>query len=170
VDSPAPIPDVSSRVIAAPASPPFDASDALVGWPSRNPSTGAASTSSTTTASAAAHHRRRTTSVPIRRHRRLSGSVDRRCGQSSRRPAVSSSAASNVSAASTLITGISRPVKPTLRRNGTGRAISAARLTATVTPEKNTARPADAIARSTASAGDAPSPRSSRQRVTISSE
>ncbi len=73
-----------------------------------------------------------------------------------------------MSAAATLSTGMSRPVYPTLRRNGTGMAISAARLTATVMPENNTERPAVSRAMRTASSGEAPLPRSSRQRVTIS--
>jgi hypothetical protein len=69
----------------------------------------------------------------------------------------------------TLTTGMSRPVNPTLRRKGTGSAISAARLIATVTPENRTDRPAVASARSTAWTLPAPRPRSSRQRVTINS-
>jgi len=72
-----------------------------------------------------------------------------------------------VSAAITLMTGISNPVNPTLRRNGTGSAISAAKLTATVMPENSTDRPAVAIAAWTASTLSAPRPRSSRQRVTM---
>jgi hypothetical protein len=155
--------------MAAPAAPPVEASETLVGAPSRNHRTGVARPASTSTLIATAIQRRRTTTVPIRRHSRLSGSVERRCGQSNRGPATSSSAGSKVSAAITLITGISKPVNPTLPKNGTGNTISAAKLTATVVPENNTERPAVAIAVWTASTFSAPRPSSSRQRVTMSS-
>ncbi|SKZ38585.1 Uncharacterised protein [Mycobacteroides abscessus subsp. abscessus] len=84
-------------------------------------------------------------------------------------PATDSSAGTNVSAATTLISGMSSPVNPILRRNGTGRAISAARLTATVMPENSTARPAVARVCSTACSPSYPLPRASRHRVTIRS-
>ena len=73
-------------------------------------------------------------------------------------------------AASTLTRGISMPPTPTLRRNGSGSATSAQRPMATVVPLKTTAWPAVSIARCTAAALSRPAARSSRQRVTISSE
>ena len=54
-----------------------------------------------------------------------------------------------------------------LRRNGSGSATSASRPTATVVPEKTTARPAVAIAGATASSLSRPFSRSSRQRTTM---
>ena len=56
-----------------------------------------------------------------------------------------------------------------LRRKGSGRAIRASRPTATVVPEKTTARPAVPMAAHTASSFSSPFSRSSRQRTTISS-
>ena len=56
-----------------------------------------------------------------------------------------------------------------LRRNGSGSAISASRPTATVVPEKTTARPAVAMAAATASSPSLPRSSSSRQRTTTSS-
>jgi hypothetical protein len=77
---------------------------------------------------------------------------------------------SSVIVTAPLTSGISIPPKPTLRRNGTGSATSASRLIATVVPLKTTACPAVSIARCTAASFANPAARSSRQRVTTSSE
>jgi hypothetical protein len=75
-----------------------------------------------------------------------------------------------LSVAATLASGISAPPMPTLRMNGTGNASSASRPIPTVTPLNTTERPAVAIAATTASWLSRPACRSSRHRVTTSSE
>ena len=57
-----------------------------------------------------------------------------------------------------------------LRRNGNGTTTRAARETATVTPLNTTEWPAVATAVRTAVSLSAPAARSSRQRITMSSE
>ncbi len=68
------------------------------------------------------------------------------------------------------MSGIIIPAYPIERNPGTGNTTSAIRPIATVRPESTTARPAVAIAITTASWFSCPCARSSRQRVTISSE
>ena len=77
---------------------------------------------------------------------------------------------SRVVETATLSRGMSIPARPMLRRNGTDVSASAARLTVTVMPENRTERPAVADAASTAARLSWPSARSSRHRVTMSSE
>jgi hypothetical protein len=83
---------------------------------------------------------------------------------------VASSTGSRVRVTSVETSGISMLPKPTLRRNRTGTTARTARLTATVAALKTTARPALASARWTAASRSWPAARSSRQRVTTSSE
>ncbi len=75
-----------------------------------------------------------------------------------------------LSVVATLASGISAPPIPTLRMNGTGSTTSEIRPIATVTPLNTTARPAVSIATTTASWLSRPCARSSRHRVTNSSE
>ena len=91
-------------------------------------------------------------------------------GQSIRGPAVARITGSSVIATSTETSGTSTPPYPTLRRNGTGSTIIDSSPIATVSPEKITARPACSMATATASAFGRPAERSSRQRLTTSSE
>jgi hypothetical protein len=65
---------------------------------------------------------------------------------------------------------MSMPPMPMLRRNGTGTTISASSEIATVPAEDTTACPAVRIASTTASPFSRPCSRSSRQRLTTSSE
>jgi hypothetical protein len=76
----------------------------------------------------------------------------------------------NVSVTSTLASGISAPPMPMLRMNGTGNTINASRPIATVTPLNTIACPAVCIATTTASWFSRPWSRSSRHRLTNSSE
>ena len=101
-------------------------------------------------------------------HPRLALSSRRMRGQSTFLANVARNTGSRVIATSTLISGISMPAYPTLRRNGTGITTIASRPIATVTPENTTARPAVVMVRSTAVCGSYPAAHSSRQRVTIS--
>ncbi len=75
-----------------------------------------------------------------------------------------------VSVVSTLVSGMSAPPMPMLRMNGTGSTISASRPIATVTPLNTIALPAVCIATTTASWFSRPWSRSSRHRLTNSSE
>ena len=109
------------------------------------------------------------TSSAQRVHARLALSSVRMCGQSRRGPSVESTTGSNVIATAVETSGISMPPYPIERRNGTGSANSANRPIATVSPLNTTARPADSIARTTASSPSCPCARSSRQRETTSS-
>ena len=61
-------------------------------------------------------------------------------------------------------------VPPMLRMNGTGMTTSASRPMATVAPDATTARPAVFMVRTMASSPSYPCARSSRHRVTMSSE
>jgi hypothetical protein len=91
-------------------------------------------------------------------------------GQSIRAPIAARVAGRSVSETATETSGINIPPTPMLRIAGTGSTISATRPIPTVTPESSTARPAVATAATTASWFVRPLARSSRQRVTISSE
>ncbi len=62
------------------------------------------------------------------------------------------------------------PAKPNVRMKYCGKKSSAARVTATVTPDTATVRPAVATVRTTARSGVSPRARSSRNRLTMSSE
>ena len=75
-----------------------------------------------------------------------------------------------VIATSTEMSGMRRPPYPMLRRKGTGSTTRARRPMATAMPLKITAAPACCMVWSTASSGSRPAARSSRQRITISSE
>ncbi len=81
-----------------------------------------------------------------------------------------SNAGVSVSVAATLASGISAPPIPTLRMNGTGSTSSETSPIPTVSPLISTARPAVWIATTTASWLSRPWSRSSRHRVTTSSE
>ena len=76
----------------------------------------------------------------------------------------------NVVATATDTSGTSTPPMPTLRSIGTGSTIMDSSPMATVSPENTTARPAWFIARSTAVWLSRPAARSSRHRLTTSSE
>ena len=140
------------------------------GDPSASPSVGNASAISTRVLPAMVSHRCRTTALAIPAQARLGPTVARRRGHVSRGPAALSNAGTKVTDVATLSSGISSPPKPMLRRNGSGTSTSAASDTATVTPLSTTLRPAVVIARRTASSLSRPPARSSRQRVTTSSE
>ena len=75
-----------------------------------------------------------------------------------------------MTATSTETSGTSTPPYPTLRSMGTGSTIMDSSPIATVSPENTTARPACSIAMATASALACPAARSSRHRLTTSSE
>jgi hypothetical protein len=77
---------------------------------------------------------------------------------------------SKVTATRTETSGTSTPPMPTLRSIGTGSTIMDSSPIATVRPENTTARPAWFIASVTASALARPAARSSRHRLTTSSE
>ena len=94
----------------------------------------------------------------------------RSLGQSSRGPAVARITGSSVTATSTETSGTSTPPYPTLRSMGTGKTIMDSSPIATVSPENTTARPACSIASVTASSLARPAARSSRHRLTTSSE
>ncbi len=140
------------------------------GVPSAMPSTGAASASSSTELPTMVGHRCRITQRDRRSQVRLTGGRSLRRGHTSRGPIDASRAGSSVTEVATLSSGMSSPPSPMLRRNGNGTKTSAASDTATVTPLNTTDRPAVAIAVRTAASLSAPFARSSRQRMTISSE
>ena len=79
-------------------------------------------------------------------------------------------AGSSVAVTSTETSGMSMPPRPMLRSPGTGSTTRASRPTPTVSPEKTTALPAVFIAAITAELLSRPCARSSRHRVTTSSE
>ena len=91
-------------------------------------------------------------------------------GQSTRGPMPPSRAGRRVRLTATETTGMSMPPMPTLRRPGTGSTTRAIRPMPTVRPLSAITRPAVAIAMVTAVWLSAPLARSSRQRVTSSSE
>ena len=62
------------------------------------------------------------------------------------------------------------PPQASERRNGSAKASSPHREAATVSPEKATVRPAVAMVRSIAASSSRPPARSSRKRLTTSSE
>ena len=106
--------------------------------------------------------------TPVQNRFRPSGRLRR--GQRSRDPRALRITGTSVSVVATLNSGISRPPRPMLRRNGNGTSTSAASDTATVTPLNSTLRPAVPIARWTDSSSLAPAARSSRHLVTRSRE
>ena len=120
-------------------------------------------------ASAAGHRCRYTPRAQAENSRLADRSVRSR-GQSSRGPAVARMTGSSVIATTTDTSGTSTPAKPTLRSIGTGSTISDSSPMPTVSPENTTDRPACAIAAATAASLSRPAARSSRHRVTTSSE
>ncbi len=123
-----------------------------------------------TTATPVAIQRRCTMVRPQSSQNRLAVFSWRMCGQSTRGPMVLRKAGSSVVATPTETSGMSMPPTPIERRNGTGMTTSATRPMATVSPLNTTARPAVTMAFSTAWWLVIPLVRSSRQRVTMSSE
>ena len=145
------------------------ASASARGLPSSSEKAAAPSATSTADETAAATQRCRTTIRAHAVHPRPARSSRRIRGQSSRGPIVASTTGSSVTATTTLTSGISIPAIPMLRRNGTGRMISASIAIATVVPLNTTAGPAWSIALATASSPVVPLlARSSRQRITTS--
>jgi hypothetical protein len=168
--APGPMPEETRafRPVRAPAGA-VAAVAVACGWPRLSEKTGAMSTARTAMAPAADQPGRATTPRAVRVHSGLTVRAGLRRGHSSRGPSASSSTGRRVTETKMLISGMSMAARPMLRRNGTLVRASAARLTVTVTPENRTERPAVADARSTASRLPRPRPRSSRQRVTMSS-
>ena len=168
--TPEPIPDEVSRSRPARADAGAVAAVATAsGSPRFSAAAGAMRTPSTASAPAAAQARCATTPRAMRVHSGLSVRAGRRRGHSSLGPIESRTTGSKVADTTTLISGMSMAASPMLRRNGTVVSASAARLTVTVMPENKTARPAVAVAVSTAAWLSRPLPRSSRHRVTMSS-
>ncbi len=125
-----------------------------------------AATSSAVQASATGTARRRTRRT-VRLKKPSSGTgAD---GALIRWPAKPSRAGISVSAAATAITTTLTPAAATAPSTGLVKMKRPDSATATVSPEKATVRPAVAEVRSTAAAIPAPWPRSSRNRLTISS-
>ncbi len=134
------------------------------------PKKGTISNPSIPTATAAATARCRTTSRPQASHGRLAELSRRSRGQSILGPMPPRMAGSNVVITATEISGMSMPPSPMLRSPGTGSTTRATRPMPTVSPENTTARPAVFIAAITAEVLSCPRARSSRHRVTTSSE
>jgi hypothetical protein len=166
---PVPIPARSSATTPARASP-WLAIASAAGLPNWIVVAAASSPASTPIPASAASARWRTTIRPQASQPRLARSSRRIRGQSSRGPTVARITGNSVTATATEITGISIPATPTDRKNETGNTTSANSPIATVKPLNVTARPAVAIARTTASPPSAPFARSSRQRTMINSE
>ena len=132
---------------------------------------GMASPRTTAAPRAAAITGRRTTSRPKRSQNALDVVEPRRTRSRSRRgPMVESSTGSRLIAAAIEISGTSMPPMPTLRRKGTGSTIRESRPTATVSPLKMTALPAEPPAATIAASLSRPRSRSSRHLVTTISE
>ena len=111
-----------------------------------------------------------TVNAPRRVQPRLALFSVRIRGQSSRGPMLARMTGSRVRATATETSGISTPPIPALRRNGTGNDDQREQADPTVSPENSTARPAELIAAWTACSLSCPWARSSRHRVTTSSE
>ncbi len=108
------------------------------GVPSLSPSSGAARATSTTTVPTIVAHRRRSTRRATPAQNRLGPAWALLRGHSSRGPTPLSTTGTRVSEVATLNSGISRPPRPMLRRNGSGTSTRAASETATVMPLNST--------------------------------
>ena len=168
--TPGPMPE-EMRASSPARAPAGAVAAAAVAWgcPRLSEKTGMTRTARTASAPAAAHPGRAVTRRAIRVHSGLTVRAGRRRGHSRAGPAASSITGRSVADTAMLSSGISMAARPMLRRNGTLVRASAARLTATVMPEYSTEFPAVAEALSTAARLPRPRPRSSRQRVTMSS-
>jgi hypothetical protein len=134
------------------------------------PNTGAASRPSITSAAPSASHGRLTTPPVQRDQKRLAVASLRIRGRSIRGPTAARIAGVRVIVASVLMSGMRMPPTPIERRKGTLSAVSDNRPIATAAPEKTTEWPACSTAIITALWLSRPWSRSSRQRVTTSSE
>ena len=110
-------------------------------------------------------------SAPTRRQNGLgpATSVRATARRFTRGPSQARRAGSSTSAPSSAAATASTPPTATLRSSGTGTHVITARLTATVSPETQTARPAVSSVTTTASATVRPRASSSRKRWTRSS-
>ncbi len=149
---------------------PLEASESDPARPILMPANATTRAPMTSRAAPAASQRRLTTPAAHRPHHLLAVFSWRIFGQSTLGPMLDRIAGVRVRVVSTLASGISAPPIPMLRMKGTGSTTSASRPMATVTPLKITALPAVSMATTTASWLSRPWSRSSRQRVTSSSE
>lgn len=101
---------------------------------------------------------------------RLPCPAERRRGQSSFGPSFDSTAGSRVSATSVAVEGMNRPDMPMPRTSEFGTTMSANRPSEATRPLNQTECPARFMAARTAASLVRPAARSSRQRVTTSSE
>src|SRR6185437_2339540 len=161
-------PDV--RLTSASCAGPDVASAADPGVPRCSDSAGIISNAMMPSPTAADTHRCRYTIDAHEENSREGRRSVRFRGQSRRGPTDARITGSSVTATSTDTSGTSTPPYPTLRSIGTGSTIIDTSPIATVSPENTTARPACSIATVTASAFERPAERSSRHRLTTSSE
>ena len=161
-------PDV--RLTSASCAGPAVASADAPGEPRCSDSAGAISSPMIASPAAAETQRCRYTSAAHEENTREGRRSVRSLGQSILGPTDARITGSSVVATSTETSGTSTPPYPTLRSIGTGSTIIDSSPIATVSPENTTARPACCIATATASAFSRPAERSSRHRLTTSSE
>ena len=113
-------------------------------------------------------HGRRCTAAASREKKPWSGGTTR--PPRIRPPATASSAGTIVSAASSATRTTATPAAPIARKVGSSKTNRADRQAVTVSAEKAIVRPAVAAVRSTAAGTGKPAARSSRNRLTMSSE